>query len=250
MPIRLLVFIIPLILFVAHPAFAQDAAEIVKKADVKMRGKTLIADVTIKTVRPDWEREMGVKTWMKGSEFSMILITSPSKDEGTSFLKRGKEVWNWIPSVERTIKLPPSMMSQSWMGTDFTNDDLVKEASIIDDYTHTIIGEENIGGRNCYRIGLIPKPASAVVWGKVNLWIDKTDFLELKSEFFDEDGVLINVMTASNVRNMGGREIPTYFEMIPADKPEHKTVLIYNDVVFDSPISDDFFTSRNMKELK
>lgn len=231
-------------------SLAQNATDIVRKADEKMRGKTLIADVTIKTVRPDWERELGVKTWMKGSIYSMILITAPQKEEGTTFLKRGKEVWNWIPSVERTIKLPPSMMSQSWMGTDFTNDDLVKEASVIEDYTHTITGEENMGGRNCYKIELLPKPQSAVVWGKVNIWIDKRDFLEMKSEFFDEEGSLVNVMTASNVRNTGGREIPTCFEMIPAGKPDNKTILIYNDVVFDSPISDDFFTTRNMKELR
>jgi outer membrane lipoprotein-sorting protein len=117
--------------------FAQDAIEIVKKADEKMRGKTSQAEMTIKTTRPTWTREMTVKTWIKGNDYAMILIQAPARDKGTVFLKRKKEVWNWLPTVERSIKLPPSMMSQSWMGTDFTNDDLVKESSIVEDYTHT-----------------------------------------------------------------------------------------------------------------
>src|SRR5665647_3571264 len=166
----------------SNTLFAQTAKEIVQKADDKMRGNTMQAELIIKTIRPTWSREMQCRTWMKGNTLAMIQIISPAKDKGIAFLKRKKEVWNWMPALERTIKLPPSMMSQSWMGTDFTNDDLVKEASVVEDYDHSIVGEEILLERSCYRIQLIPKPEAAVVWGKVILWIDKKDFLMLKVE--------------------------------------------------------------------
>src|SRR5512147_2378186 len=156
---------------------AQDATEIIKKADEKAKGKTSIASITIQIIRPNWNREMKVKGWTKGNDFSMILVN----EKGVVYLKRKKEVWNWIPSIERTIKLPPSMMSQSWMGTDFTNDDLVKESSIVEDYSHTISGDTIIENRNCYIIQMIPKPEAAVVWSKLIVCIDKKEFLELHS---------------------------------------------------------------------
>lgn len=135
--IGVLLFIAPI--FSAHSRQDITAKAIVKKAEDNMRGNTSKADITIKIIRPTWDREMNMKAWTKGDDYSMILITSPAKEKGTVFLKRIKEVWNWIPAIERTIKLPPSMMSQSWMGTDFTNDDLVKEASSVSDYDHKLL---------------------------------------------------------------------------------------------------------------
>jgi outer membrane lipoprotein-sorting protein len=168
-------FLSPFILFclVTDLLYSQNAKEIVKRADDKMRGKTSQAEMVIKTTRPTWTREMTVKTWMKGSGYAMILILSPVKDKGTVFLKRKKEVWNWLPTLERSIKLPPSMMSQSWMGTDFTNDDLVKESSVVEDYDHSVLGDTLIFEKDCYIIQMIPKPAAAVVWGKLIVCIDK-----------------------------------------------------------------------------
>ncbi|HEU4608444.1 MAG TPA: outer membrane lipoprotein-sorting protein [Chitinophagaceae bacterium] len=225
----------------------QNATEIVKKADEKMRGQSSQATILIRTIRPGWSREMQVKTWVKGSELSMILVQSPAKDKGIVFLKRKKEVWNWMPVLERTIKLPPSMMSQSWMGTDFTNDDLVKESSIVHDYNHSIIGDTLIDNRSCYKILMIPKPEAAVVWGKLVVCIDKKDFLELHTRFYDEDGALINTMNAYDIKTMDGRLIPTHFEMMPADKKNHKTEMIYKSVQYDRPLSDDFFSIERMK---
>lgn len=214
-----------------------------------MRGETSQAEMIIQTVRPTWAREMRVKTWLKGERYAMILIKTPVKDKGVSFLKRDKEVWNWIPSLERSIKLPPSMMSQSWMGTDFTNDDLVKESSTVEDYEHTFAGDTVINGRNCYIIKLIPKPEAAVVWGKLIMCIDKRDFIELHARFYDDEGELINTMNASEVKRMDGRLIPTHLEMIPADKKGQKTVLIYSSVVFNKPLPDAFFTLQQIKNL-
>jgi outer membrane lipoprotein-sorting protein len=228
---------------------AQTAKEIVQKADEKMRGTTSQVELTIKTIRPTWTRSMDVKAWMKGSDYSMILIQSPAKDKGIVFLKRKKEVWNWMPALERTIKLPPSMMSQSWMGTDFTNDDLVKESSIVNDYNHSITGDTIIDNRNCYFIQMIPKPEAAVVWSKLIICIDKKDFLELHTKFYDEDGKLINTMSAYDVKIMDGRLIPTRFEMIPMDKKNQKTEMIYRAVKYNRPIEDGFFTAEKMKTV-
>ncbi len=228
---------------------AQDARALIKKADEKMRGSTMQAEMTIRTVRPTWSREMQCKVWMKGSQLSMILIQSPAKDKGIVFLKRKKEVWNWMPVLERTIKLPPSMMTQSWMGTDFTNDDLVKESSVVEDYNHTLIGDTTIQGRSSYIIRMIPKPETAVVWSKVIICIDKKDFLELNSRFYDEDGVLINTMNSYDIRLMHDRIIPTRFEMIPADKKGHKTEMIYRSILYNKPIDESFFSVQKMKNL-
>lgn len=231
-------------------AASQDATDIVRKADEKMRGNTMQSQMVIRTIRPTWSREIECKVWIKGKDMAMILIQSPVKDKGIAYLKRRKEVWNWMPVLERTIKLPPSMMSQSWMGTDFTNDDLVKESSIVEDYVHTLIGDTIIYNRPSYILKLIPKPLAAVVWSKVIVCIDKIDFLELHSRFYDEDGVLINTMNAYDIKRMDDRVIPTRFEMIPADKKGHKTEMIYHRVLYNKPIDDNFFTSENMKMLR
>lgn len=242
---RILTLFIPFII----PVFvcSQDAKDIVSKADEKMRGKTSQIEMTIRTVRPAWSREMDIKAWMKGTDYAMIVIQSPAKDKGIVFLKRKKEVWNWMPTLERTIKLPPSMMSQSWMGTDFTNDDLVKESSIVNDYLHSIIGDTTIDNRVCYIIQMIPKPEAAVVWSKLIVCIDKIDFLELHTRFYDEDGKLINIMNAYDIKIMDGRLIPTHFEMIPTDKKNQKTEMIYKNIQYNKPIEDNFFTTEKMK---
>jgi outer membrane lipoprotein-sorting protein len=193
---------------------------------------------------------MTVKSWTKGKDWVIILVTAPAKDKGVVYLKRKKEVWNWIPSIERNIKLPPSMMSQSWMGTDFTNDDLVKEASIVEDYNHSLIGDTIIEGRTCYKIQMLPKPAAAVVWGKLLMCIDKKDLLMLQVKYFDEDGILINTMLASDVKMFGSTLLPARLEMIPANKTGNKTILIYNSLQFDKPIDDNFFTTQHMPKVQ
>lgn len=229
---------------------ALTAKEVVKRADDNVRGKTSQAEMVIRTVRPTWQREMAIKTWSIGTDFAMILVQGPVKDKGVAFLKRKKEVWNWVPVLERSIKLPPSMMTQSWMGTDFTNDDLVKESSVVEDYDHKFIGDTLIGNRECHIIEMIPKPEAAIVWGKIVLCIDKKDFVEVHSKFYDEEGELINIMNASEIRMMDGRLIPTHLEMIPVDKKGHKTVMIYSSISYNKPLSESFFTLQQMKNLK
>ncbi|HTL07468.1 MAG TPA: outer membrane lipoprotein-sorting protein [Chitinophagaceae bacterium] len=235
--------------FISTCIHAQTAKEIVQKANDKMRGTTSQVELTITTVRPNWTRSMDVRAWLKGSDFSLILIQAPARDKGIAFLKRKKEVWNWIPSLERTIKLPPSMMNQSWMGTDFTNDDLVKESSIVTDYNHSIVGDTIIDNRPCYIIEMIPKPEAAIIWGKLIVCIDKKDFLELHTKFFDEDGKLVNVMNAYDVKTMDNRLIPTRFEMIPLEKKNQRTEMIYRSIKYNRPIDDVFFTTEKLKTV-
>jgi hypothetical protein len=233
-------------------AFAADdqAKDIVTKAENNIKGHTSQTDMTIEIIRPTWKRSLSLKGWSKGEDYSMSVVTAPAKDAGTVFLKRLKEIWNWVPSIERVVKLPPSMMAQSWMGTDFTNDDLVKASSRIDDYTHKILGDTVIEGRKCWKIEMIPLPQAAVVWGKLIMFIDQKDYLELRLEFYDEDFKLVNILQCSDVKIMGGRTIPAKMEMIPAGKKGQETVIIYNSAIFDKPIEDSFFTTDNMKKVR
>ena len=169
-------------------AFAQDVAEIIRKADEKFRGESSRGQTTMIIERPAWSREISMKTWSLGNDFSMIYITEPAKEKGQVFLKRENEMWNWVPTIERMIKIPPSMMMQSWMGSDFTNDDLVRESSLEKDYNHKLLTEEILEGYECYKIELIPKPDAPVVWGKILMWVSKEEFHWLKAEYYDEDG--------------------------------------------------------------
>lgn len=232
------------------PAQTPDAKEIVRKADEKMRGLSNRAEMKMTIIRPSWTREMTMKTWGKGEDYALVLVTAPARDKGTAFLKRGREMWNWQPTIDRVVKMPPSMMSQSWLGSDFKNDDLVQQTSVVNDFSHKLLGSETIEGRACHKIELIPREDAAVVWGKIIVWIDKTDYLELKTEFYDEDGYLVNTMLGKDIKTMGGRVLPARLEVIPADEPGHKTMLEYIWIEFDKPMEESFFSVQNMKRVK
>ena len=226
-----------------------DGKDIVEKANELMRGNTSKAQLRMKIVRPSWEREMQLKTWSLGNDFTMIYIESPPRDEGTTFLKRKNQIWNWVPRVGRVVKLPPSMMMQSWMGSDFTNDDLVEEASIVTDYHHKVVGDTTINGYDCWEISLKPKPEKAVVWDEVIMHIAKEHYYELRTEFYDEEGEMVNMMTGSEIEEFENRTLPSRYEMIPMDKEGHKTIMIYENVEFNIDIPERFFTIQNMKRL-
>ena len=232
------------------PANDPTAKEIIQKADDKMRGELNIATIKMTIIRPTWEREMTLESWAKGTEYSLTLVTAPARDKGTAFLKREKEIWNWQPTIDRTIKMPPSMMMQSWMGSDFTNDDLVRESSIVTDYEHELLGTETLEDRNCYKIKMTPKPDAPVVWGEIIIWISKDEYLQLKSEFYDEDGYLVQTIYGKQVKEMYGRVIPSVLEVVPADEEGPKTRLEYLSLDFNEPIQPSFFSIQNMKRVK
>ena len=239
-----------ILLFTSSILFAQDAKTIVQKANDLAIGKTSQGTNTMTLVRPDWTRDVTMKIWSKGLDYYMILITAPAREKGQVFMKRHNEMWNRVPSINKMIKIPPSMMSQSWMGSDFNNDDLLKESSIVKDYTHTIIGSDTVGGFDCYKIELIPKPEAAVVWGKIITWISKKEYYQLKAEYYDESEELINKQIASEVEQLGDRKLPSKMVMMPVDKPGNQTILKMVEMVFDKEIPDNFFSQQNMKKVR
>ncbi len=229
---------------------AQSATEIINRAEQKLRGEKAYAELKMTIIRPTWQREITMKSWSLGDDYSLVVITSPARDKGTAFLKRGRELWNWQPTIERTIKMPPSMMMQSWMGSDFTNDDLVRESSLKNDFAHELAGKEVVAGKNCYKVILTPKPNAAVVWGKVIMWIDEKDYLEMKAEFYDEDGYLVNTIYGKNIKMLGGRLLPSVMELIPADKPGQKTIIEYLSLDFNVKIDENFFSLQNLRRVR
>ncbi len=243
--------IILLILTGSVNLFSQEltAKQIVEKADNLQRGETNYSIFSMTIVRPKWTRTIEMKNWSKGRDYAMTYITAPAKDKGQVFLKRNNEMWNWVPSISRMIKIPPSMMSQGWMGSDYTNDDILKESSIVVDYNQKIIGSEPISGIDCYKIELIPKEDAAVVWGKVIKWISKKEYWQLKTEYFDEDNELMRTELSSNVKQFTDRKLPSKLEIIPADKPGQRTVVIVRSAKFNIKLDDGFFSQQNMKRV-
>ncbi len=243
---KTLLFIIITMLF-SVSLIAQDAEEIVKKAYEKNEGNSQYAEMTMQIVRPKWQRQISFKVATLGKEYSMVLITEPAKDRGQTFLKVENEMWMWNPQISRIVKLGPSMMSQGWMNSDYSNDELLNSGSIVTDYTKKIIGSETVNGSDCYKIELTPKADKNIVWGKQILWISKDGYLILKNEFYDEDDFLVKTHIASNIKTMDGRKIPTRFEIISEDEPDNKTIINLTYVNFDIKVNKSFFTQQNMR---
>ncbi|EGQ8064012.1 TPA: outer membrane lipoprotein-sorting protein [Vibrio parahaemolyticus] len=231
-------------------SYAESAFDIVQKSDQAMRGKSSYSEATMEIVRPDWTRSMTMKSWTKGTELSLVLVTAPAKDKGSASLKRHREMWNWVPSIERVIKIAPSMLSQSWMGSDFTNDDLINQSSIVVDYQHALLGNDSFDGDKVWVIEATAKPDAPVVWNKVTLWISQSTYLQRKVEFYDEFDERVNVLTTYDVKELGGRKIATRMEMKPVDKPGNKTIFTTHQAQFDFDINDDFFSQQQMKSLR
>jgi outer membrane lipoprotein-sorting protein len=229
-------------------AAAQEptARVVVDRAEKALWGTTLQARLTMTVKTPRWQRTLELQAWIDRPRRSFIRILGPAKEAGIASLRIGAEMWNYLPTVERTIKIPPSMMMQPWMGSDFTNDDLVKESSLVDDYTHRIIGSDTVGGTPSYVVESTPKPDAPVVWGRIVFRVRKADFLPVREEFYDERGVLVRVMTFSDVRSLGGRTIPTRWEMRPVGKPENLTTVVMTSATYDAPIPADIFSLRNL----
>ncbi|EGR2227851.1 outer membrane lipoprotein-sorting protein [Vibrio parahaemolyticus] len=231
-------------------SYAESAFDIVQKSDQATRGKSSYSEATMEIVRPDWTRSMTMKSWTKGTELSLVLVTAPAKDKGSASLKRHREMWNWVPSIERVIKIAPSMLSQSWMGSDFTNDDLINQSSIVVDYQHALLGNDSFEGDKVWVIEATAKPDAPVVWNKVTLWISQSTYLQRKVEFYDEFDERVNVLTTYDVKELGGRKIATRMEMKPVDKPGNKTIFTTHQAQFDFDINDDFFSQQQMKSLR
>lgn len=243
-----LVYAFSVVVFQASTSPAQEpsARDVVDRAEKALWGTTLQAQLSMTVTTPRWERTLELQAWIERPRRSFIRILSPAKEAGIASLRIGPEMWNYLPTVERTIKIPPSMMMQPWMGSDFTNDDLVKESNIIDDYTHRILATDTVAGALMYVVEALPKPDAAVVWGRIVFRIRKADFLPVREEFYDERGTLVRVMTFSDVRGLGGRTIPTKWEMRPVARTGNVTTIIMKSATYDKGIAAETFTQRNL----
>jgi outer membrane lipoprotein-sorting protein len=247
MPVRWAVCAASILLGGQALAAEPDARGLVSAAEALLWGKTLVADADMTITTPAWTKALKMRVWMQRPGRSFVRVTGPPKEAGICSLRIASEMWNYVPAIERTIKIPPSMMLQPWLGSDFSNDDLVKESSLENDYDHRVIEVAVVGGAEAYRVEGLPKPGAAVVWGKIVYTIRKTDRVPLKLEYFDERGTLLRVLTYSDVRQVGGRAIPTRWEMQPLDKPGKRTTITVRSAAYDVAIAADVFSLRNLR---
>ena len=234
-----------LLIFTYTLVYAQSSTNIIKKIEDNLNGKSAYMKISMKVTTKRTTRKITMQSYSIGSKKSFIKILYPKKDKGITFLKLNNTMWQYVPRIEKIIKIPASMMLQSWMGSDFSNDDLVKESSLSDDYRHKIINESN----NSYIIKLIPTQDAAVVWGKINMEISKKYFLPLKVEYFDEDNKIVRILYYKNIKKLSDRYYPTLWEMIPRseEKIGHKTTIIVEEAVFNKDVKESYFTKRALK---
>jgi hypothetical protein len=229
------------------PAAAQTAREIIDRVDRLMRGESSRASVEMQIVTEHWSRSLRMEVWSLGTDYALVRVSDPPREAGTATLKSAQEVWNYLPRVDRTIKVPPSLMMGAWMGSHFTNDDLVKESRIVDDYDIEITFEGPRDGAPVWEFALTPRPEAAVVWGRIEWQVRKNDLMPTWVRYFDEDGGLQRTMTFSDYKVMGGRLVPARMRVVPTDKPSESTTMIHHQIAFDVPLAADFFSLRNLR---
>jgi hypothetical protein len=225
----------------------QEAREIVRHVDDLLRGESSHGKVRMEVVTERWTRTVEMEMWSLGQEYSLVRVLSPSREAGTATLKVDRDIWNYLPRVDRTIKVPGSGMGGSWMGSHFTYDDLVRESSMVDDYEIEVSFEGERDGTEIWEFTLIPLPEAPVVWGRLELEVRKSDRMPLESRYFDDRGELARTMTFSDFRTMDGRLVPTELSMRPEDKPGERTTLLYEDLEFDTGLAPAFFSLQRLR---
>ncbi|MEM1250127.1 MAG: outer membrane lipoprotein-sorting protein [Acidobacteriota bacterium] len=234
-------------LLTASASFAEESAqELVRKAWDQQRGQTSVAEITMTIHRTDWERSMSMRAWTAGLDDALVRVTAPRKDAGNGTLTKDDAMWSFAPKINRVIKIPSSMMNQSWMGSDFSNKDVSRSTDIIDQYDHVLLETSEHEGKKVYVIESTPHEDSAVVWGKEVLTI-REDFVLLSQEFFDQDGVSVKRMEAQEVGLLGGRPMATRLRMAETDQTEEWTEILYESLDFDVDLADSIFTLSNLR---
>ena len=240
------------LIFGFHSAAADtenNGRAIVEKAFDYWRGMSSVARFSMTIHRPDFQRTVVMKGWTKGRQKALFFVEKPAKDAGNGSLKKGREMWSYNPKINRVIKLPPSMMSQSWMGSDFSNDDLAKSDSMLDDYFHSVKEKEIVAGLTIYSIEAVAREDAPVVWGKQNLVI-REDGILLKQSFYDEDMIMVKEMVAENIEQLGGRLFPRIWTMRRVDEKGRYTRLEYLELSFGDDLEDRLFTLASLKNRR
>jgi len=225
---------------------APDAAEIVRAAIDHWRGVASESVMTMVIHRPEWERSMTIRAWTKGDKKSLVRVLEPAKDRGNGTLTDDNNMWSYSPKVNRVIKIPSSMMSQSWMGSDFSNKDVARADDIIDEYEHTLLGSEVVDGVTIYEIESVPHEDAAVVWGREILKI-RTDHVVVTHQFFDQDGALVKQLTTLEIGVKGGRSIAIRQRMSKLENPDEWTQIEVNSINYDVALADSMFTLSNLR---
>lgn len=224
---------------------ANEAQAIIKKLEKNLRGDYMYSTMRMIVTSKRGTRTVKIESWSEGNDKSFVKILYPKKDKGITFLKIDNQMWQYIPKIERTIKIPPSMMLQSWMGSDFTNDDMVKESSLEEDYHAKLLSRD----ANSATLELIPKPNAAVVWGKIIIDVDLKNAVPVQEIFYDDMMQKVRVMTFSNIEQHGSHRIPMVMELRPLDasKKTNRTKVILEKVNFDAKIDPSYFTKQALK---
>jgi outer membrane lipoprotein-sorting protein len=243
---RKLFILISLVVLSSLQAQEPDAAQLVRQAMDHWRGMTSFSDMTMTIHRPDWERSMTMHSWSKGDKLSLVRVLEPKKDAGNGTLLNDNNMWTFSPKINRIIKVPSSMMSQSWMGSDFSNKDISKSTDIIDQYDHELTSLEERDGHRYYTITSIPHEEAAVVWGKEVMTI-RDDYVLIEQQFWDQDGELVKAMKTLDIQVMGGRPVAKVMRMSKADTPDEWTQLTSNSFVFDFVLPDRLFSLSSMR---
>jgi len=220
-----------------------DLRRLIRTVEEQYSGASSITEVEMTVKTGHWERHLQMQSWSLGRERFLIRILAPAKEKGVATLKVDREVWNYLPKVDRVIRIPPSMMGGAWMGSHITNDDLVKANHIDEDYDFTLLAEDE----ESWTIRGIPKPEAPVVWGKIVYRVRKQPQVPEQVEYFDEEGVLVRRFVFDDVQTVSGRTIPLRMTVLPLEKPEELTVMQYRKVQFDVDLKEDFFSLGQLK---
>ncbi len=225
-----------------------DLENIVRHLDELYRSKSAYMEVDMTVQTPYWKRTMGMEIWSEGLTKTFITILSPRKDKGISTLRAGNEMWNFFPKINKVMKIPPSMMMGSWMGSDFTNDDLVKESTMLDDYNATLIDKPN--DQTHYHIELKPKEQTVSVWGKIVAIVEKETLLPVQQDYYDEKDRRMRIMYFKEIKELGGKIIPSVIELVPQNKKGHTTIIRHLKAKFDIEFDKNVFTLRNLQKKR
>jgi Outer membrane lipoprotein-sorting protein len=220
---------------------------VVAQGESALRGRSTQIQMTMKIHHEAYDRELRLRSWTLGNEKSLVAILSPAKESGVASLRLENQMWNFFPKTDQVVRVPTSVMLQSWMGSDFTNDDLMKLSSISHDYNHRWIKTEKMGKEKVHLIECRPKPNAPVVWGKINYWARALDNLPVKEDYYDEKEKLVRTLELSGFQKMDDRIIPTLLKIRNVETPKEETVVIYEKILFDRKLEPHWFEKEDIK---